>query len=61
MERATAAPPATASEPPSQKSFCTSTMMSARTIHTVSRRAMTQAADYWNHNIHYQPVISVIS
>src|SRR5690242_9875971 len=31
MERATAAPPATASEPPSQKSFCTSTMMSACT------------------------------
>src|SRR5215468_8371870 len=36
MPRATAAPPATASEPPSQKSFCTSTMMSARTIPTVS-------------------------
>src|ERR1700742_3217055 len=32
MERATAAPPGTASEPPSQKSFCTSTMMSARTV-----------------------------
>src|ERR1700685_2328295 len=31
MERATAVPPGTASEPPSQKSFCTSTMMSART------------------------------
>src|SRR5580692_1830289 len=30
MPRATAAPPVTASEPPSQKSFCTSTMMSAR-------------------------------
>ena len=36
MPRATAAPPATASEPPSQKSFCTSTMMSARTVSTVS-------------------------
>src|ERR1700726_1646168 len=31
MDRATAVPPATAREPPSQKSFCTSTMMSART------------------------------
>src|SRR5208282_4184987 len=30
MARATAAPPVTASEPPSQKSFCTSTMISAR-------------------------------
>src|ERR1700760_1335405 len=29
---ASAAPPGTASEPPSQKSFCTSTMMSARTV-----------------------------
>src|SRR5450755_902458 len=31
MTRATSAPPATASEPPSQKSFCTSTITSART------------------------------
>src|SRR5215472_1579849 len=36
MPRATAAPPATASEPPSQKSFCTSTMISARISPTVS-------------------------
>ena len=28
---ATSVPPATASEPPSQKSFCTSTITSART------------------------------
>ena len=39
MPRATAAPPATASEPPSQKSFCTSTMMSARTEATYLTRA----------------------
>src|SRR5580693_478325 len=31
MARATSPPPATASEPPSQKSFCTSTITSART------------------------------
>src|SRR5947207_12629414 len=31
MPAATSAPPATAREPPSQKSFCTSTMISART------------------------------
>ena len=36
IARATAAPPATASEPPSQKSFCTSTMISARMGPTVS-------------------------
>src|SRR5690349_13926183 len=32
MSRATADPPVTASEPPSQKSFCTSTTMSARDV-----------------------------
>src|SRR5689334_1178465 len=32
MARATAAPPVTASEPPSQKSFCTSTITSARMV-----------------------------
>ena len=72
MARATAAPPATASEPPSQKSFWTSTMMSARMGPTVSsgpgRRdaggveawglgGAVARADYWNHNVHYQPVI----
>src|SRR5258708_1436373 len=31
MARATSPPPATASEPPSQKSFCTSTITTART------------------------------
>src|ERR1700729_2269278 len=31
MARATSPPPATASEPPSQKAFCTSTITSART------------------------------
>src|SRR6202453_4328420 len=36
MPRATAAPPVTASEPPSQKSFCTSTMISARMAPTLS-------------------------
>src|SRR5581483_6090398 len=36
IARATAAPPVTASEPPSQKSFCTSTMMSARICQTVA-------------------------
>src|SRR5271166_4162580 len=36
MARATAAPPATASEPPSQKSFCTSTIRSARTRPSVA-------------------------
>ncbi len=34
MPRATAAPPATAREPPSQKSFWTSTMISARIVVT---------------------------
>ena len=54
--RATAAPPATASDPPSQKSFCTSTMISARISPTVSWALMPRPA-YWNHNLHYQPVI----
>src|SRR5580704_11874271 len=66
---ATAAPPATASEPPSQKSFWTSTMMSARMGPTVSSGpgrhdpggngagGVMARAGYWNHNVHYQPVI----
>src|ERR1700730_10008641 len=73
IARATAAPPATASEPPSQKSFWTSTMMSARMGPTVSSRpgrpdpggtpgrhdagGVMARAGYWNHNVHYQPVI----
>ena len=36
--QASAAPPVTASEPPSQKSFCTSTMINARTRSTLSPR-----------------------
>src|SRR6516225_2951020 len=36
MAGARAAPPATASEPPAQKSFCTSTMINARTRSTIS-------------------------
>src|ERR1700730_10566296 len=36
MAGANAAPPVTASEPPAQKSFCTSTMINARTRSTIS-------------------------
>src|ERR1700753_3445732 len=67
IDRATKAPPGTASEPPSQKSFWTSTTMSARTR---SRYRAESAgggaapaggegtmADYWTHNVYYQPLI----
>src|ERR1700755_642204 len=39
MAPARAAPPETGSEPPAQKSFCTSTMINARTRSTISPSA----------------------
>src|ERR1700683_1626884 len=59
MARAAAAPPATASEPPSQKSFCTSTMISARIEPTVSSGPGRRdgSVRVLEPNVHYQPVI----
>src|SRR5690349_21067719 len=59
MARATSPPPSTASEQPSQKSFCTSTTISARMGQRYPPDAggmMAWVGD-WNHNVHYQPVI----